>query len=350
MAIAFRDAASNSLQASASVSVTIPATVQPGDLLLLFHVMNSATLAVTNPPSGWNPLETTQFGASAGYTAWSRVAQAGDAGSTVTVGTNGGSNLKNTLLLGAWSGVDTTTPVDAFVHALETTSQTTHAAGTVTTTKDNALIVSAVLAKDSDGTTWTPPAGFTSRGSSFAGGAGQTDGAIADKATTTHGAGLGGGNWTEDTAATNVCIYTVALAPLSATTSVRPASDVTTTGWTSVPAQGSAGDSYASRLADGNDSTYVSSPTDPDAAVLEVKLGVPPGPLTQLTHRGYASGGATSMTITTELVMGTTVIASFQETAIVTSPTTFTYALDAAEQAAQTDLTDLRLRVTATVA
>lgn len=348
MAIAFRAAAGNSTQ-GASCTVTIPATVQPGDAMLLFHVMNSASLAVTTPPTGWDPLEGTQTTASAAYTAWRRVAQAGDAGATVTVGTNGGSALKNTMLVGAWSGVDTTTPVDAFTHALESTSQTAHAAGTVNTTNDNDVIVSVAMGKDTGVTAWTPPGGFTSRVSNFAGGTGQTDGAIADTTTTTHGTGLGGGTWTEDVASTNVCIYTIALAPLSATTSVRPASDVTTTGWTTVPAQ-AATDSYASRLADGNDLTYASSPTNPNAAVLEVKLGVPPGPLTQITHRGYTSGGATSMTIVTGLYMGTTLIASFTETALVTAPTTFTYTLNASQQAAQTDLTDLRLRVTATVA
>lgn len=348
MAIGFRAAAENSAQA-ASVNVVIPASVQQGDCLLLFHVMSSSTLQVTTPPAGWDPLEATQFTASAGYTAWRRIAQAGDAGATVTVGTNGGSGLKNTLAVGAWSGVDTTTSVDAFVHALESTSQTAHAAGMVTTTKDNDLVVSCVMGKESGGTTWTPPSGFTSRVSGFAGGTGQTSAAIADKATTSHGSGLGGGNWTEDVATSNACIYTVALAPLSATTSVRPASDVTTTGWTTVPAQGGS-DSYASRLADGNDSTYASSPTDPAASVLEVKLAVPPGPLTQITHRGYASGGATSMSIKTELYMGATLIASFTENVIVTSPTTFTYSLNASQQAAQTDLTDLRLRITATVA
>lgn len=327
--------------------VTIPASVQVGDVMFLFGGANGATINFTTP-SGWTLLEPAKTTTAAKYACWWRVAQAGDPGSSFQLATDGGAGLKTVAQLAVWSGTDATSPVMAFASVAETTSQTSHAASAVTTTAANAHVISAVMGRDTGGTSWTPPSGFTSRDSGFQGGSAQMSAAVADRAAATTGS-YGSGNWVEDVSSANTCIYTLALAPLTTTTTVKPVSDVTTAGWSTTPAQG-AGDSYASRLADGSDSTYASSPSNPSASVLEVKLAVPPGPLTQITHRGYAAGGGVSQSVKTELFMGSTLIASFgPETAIVTAPTTYTYALSAGQQAAQTSLTDLRVRITATV-
>lgn len=82
MAIAFRASASAPSDGNsvASRSVTIPASVQVGDVLLLAsHSRNTPTA-----PSGWTALVT--FNATyGGHRVWARTAVVGDAGSTVTI-------------------------------------------------------------------------------------------------------------------------------------------------------------------------------------------------------------------------------------------------------------------------
>jgi PKD repeat protein len=97
-AVGFRGASAVNV-VSTQPTVTIPASVQPGDLLIL-NVAGSGTMTQT-PPSGWTQLaRMTPTGVLT--TVWQRAAVAGDAGSKVTVVF--GAQQKAAVSLLAYSG------------------------------------------------------------------------------------------------------------------------------------------------------------------------------------------------------------------------------------------------------
>ena len=107
---------------AASAKITVPATVQAGDVMVLFATSNSNN-AVSSDPAGWTFVgERTSGSPDLRTRLYDKVATAADAGSTVTV-TYAASN-KVDLSCGAYTGVDPTTPVSAFASAGETASRT----------------------------------------------------------------------------------------------------------------------------------------------------------------------------------------------------------------------------------
>jgi len=106
--IAFRDAVSADGGNSSHVNITVPATVQPGDLLL-WYVSNGNT-RTADVPGGWTQLGTRSDSELTTQVFW-RFAGAGTAGTTVSttlrdgVGNAGAAPVVSTLA--AYSGVDT---------------------------------------------------------------------------------------------------------------------------------------------------------------------------------------------------------------------------------------------------
>lgn len=172
-AIGFVDKASGSGN-TANQSLTVPATVQEGDTLVL-TLAAGANITPTGPGAGWTSLGI-QRSAAMTSQVWVRTATATDAGSDVQVGM--GSIMKNSLLLGVYRGVDPTAPVQGSASAADAstsdhvTPQLDVPAGT--------FVLSYWADKGPDTTAWTVPSGTVERVSTYTGGGGRVSSVLAD--------------------------------------------------------------------------------------------------------------------------------------------------------------------------
>lgn len=348
MPIEYRDGVTGS-DVNGALALTIPPSVQAGDLLLItWHV--ASDLTPIDLPSGWAYVPETTPGThtvgSSRTAAIYKVATSGDAGSSVSLAVTAGAPVKQSAALTAWSGCDQTTPIHTVTFAgASGLSGTTHPVPTVTTTIADCVIVASAHFKDSSVTAITAPPGYTSRGSVTMTGGGRSSSAQASKAAATAGS-YGGESWTTDATPSSRGMWTIALAPVATTQTVRPASDVTVTDVTdqagSTTAIYQAIDEVTLNLADY--AKFV------QGGVYETKLAAaaapPSGPVTVDYVLGLADGAGTS-TWTVKLMQGTTEIASWTD--IVTADNTpVSHALTAEQFSAITDWGDLRIRWTLT--
>lgn len=338
--LAFRDMAfADYTTAGAAKNITIPATVVLGDLMLLEFQGGGAT--GPSAPSGWTTVATGTNGCDAAV--FRRLVQSGDASSVVTVPQSTGSRAH--LILTAYANPDSTAPLDTAVVLLETVSGLTHSAGSVTPSKAGWLHRSIFL-KDgaTASTSITPPAGFTTRKfSPSPAGANQNAMCVADSnadVTTSPQTGT----WTVDQATLNAVMISVLIRPLSTVILARPVADITL--GTAVVVGGSSGYSVT---ADDDPATYIE--VGVGTTVIEEKIATLTAAPNTVTVKNYGAGSPASMSVTTRLMQGATIIATFgPETAVPTSEATYTYTVTGPQQAAITDLTDLRLRTTFVVA
>jgi hypothetical protein len=352
VAIAFRGTASGSGVNSASA--TIPASVQPGDALTLIADVNQdATIAA---PSGWQVASPQEQPEAGGVTAavFKRVAQAGDAGSLVTVTNDGPAGTKAQALLIAHSGTDQVDPVHAIDSTLHTATQATHTTPTINTVLADCWVIEVCCAKSTAGTTFTAiPAGSTSRLQLIGTGGGHVDAAIVDRGPVAPGA-YGGGSFTDDASGPSAITYTIALSPKTNTQTLRPQTDITVGSYTAVPTPG-AGVALASRIGEAirDDATFVQSPNGAAGAVYETRVAAGLDPLSSTGHKVTvvlsSAGGATTASCTVSLVQGTTVIADETFTNVPEEETVYEYTLTSGEADAITDYANLRLRFAWTV-
>lgn len=330
---------------TAGLAVTVPASVQPGDALLLaFGIADGAAAIAT--PSGWTASDSRSDSGDK-WALFSKVAASGDGGSTVTVAVTGqaaGAHMGG--LLYAAQGTDTSSPFSVVQGATDATSSASHNAPSATTTVDGCLMVSFMLDRaGSQSTNFTATSGWTVQQQlkpSYT--TSVMEGCVADKAGGTAGP-VTGPTLTATATSTHTALWTVALSPATTVQTARPVSDVTTTGWTAVPTASP----LAANLADQSDTTYALSPTAPAASTLEVKLATLAAAPAVISNKFALSGGATSGTIITSLRQGAgTEIASWTEDSPTSTPTAHVYALTTEQQAAVTDLTDLRIRTVVT--
>jgi PKD repeat protein len=157
--------------------VTVPASVQPGDRLLMLLSVNSTTVTANTPGgvSGWT-LVGRQTAGTMATTLWTKVAEPGDAGVTVVVPLS--ANAKSTLTVAAYSGVDTgddpvvTRASDTVSHAVRFTPNATAAAGT--------WVVSYWADKSATTTAWTPESSVTARSAACGTASGRICSVLAD--------------------------------------------------------------------------------------------------------------------------------------------------------------------------
>jgi hypothetical protein len=160
-----RAAATNSANNTNSLGVTIPSTVQAGELLLLFVAQSSFSTTLFNAITGWLKIgEQRAGGAAQTMAVFMRIAQTGDAGSTVTSTSVNSENY--TAQVRAYYGADQVSPIDTTVgFAQQDPAATTASAPAITTVTSSATIVTAftiptttgVVLTDAD---WTAPANF----------------------------------------------------------------------------------------------------------------------------------------------------------------------------------------------
>lgn len=138
--------------------LTLPASIEAGDSLLLFFSDNSPGASV-DTPAGWAQVGTESTGRM-GTRIWSRTATASDAGSTVTVTT--GQFVRGDLAVSAYDGAATVQPGDTTT-APETESRQEHTTPTASATQAGSWLVSYWADKTGDTTSWTAPASQTVR-------------------------------------------------------------------------------------------------------------------------------------------------------------------------------------------
>jgi hypothetical protein len=366
---AYRDAATVIVSGGVSTGLAakaIPSDVQEGDFLLLCYAALSASVdaggqgVIADPTgvTGWTALGTQQADAQTICKAWWKIAGLSDAGATVTVEYTGDTTKQRaSMAIGAWSATDRAVPVGAqSAWAVSATSASAHVMPTVATTGDGPCrIVSIWMGRESATSAgYTASSGWTVRASVVQASGTGCSIAIVDSGTDqAAGSALGAGTITGDQASAHNFSITLALAESSAVTTARPASDVTDAGWT--PSTTPAG-AMCALLADSDDTTYVTSASAPAAQVWEAKLPEMSGAPQTVTNRIYFAGGAVSGTVVTALIQGTTVIATRTDsysgggTPPPTTPTDLVLTLTSGQQAAVTNLADLRIRCTVTAA
>ena len=203
--IAFRATAGNQVNAT-SGTVTVPASVQAGDRMVLVMTSNSSTVTYGDP-AGWTLVDSaTTTGVSTRV--YSKAATVADAGSAVTV-TAGGVN-KMDLRLAAYANAG---GVAAHAMALDTTAQTSHTTPTVTVTGSGAWVLSYWADKSSSTTAWTAPAGQTVRGTTIGTGTGRVTSLLTDGNGPAPAGTAGGLSASTDVAGTKATMSTIVLAP-----------------------------------------------------------------------------------------------------------------------------------------
>ncbi|WP_426561543.1 PKD domain-containing protein [Angustibacter sp. McL0619] len=208
--VAFRAAATASVN-SASVRVTVPAAVQPGDLLLL--LISTSTQAAASGPSGWTLARQQLDGTDMRAQLYVRVAQAGDSGTAVT--TAFASRTKAIATMLAYSGADGTAPLVIATADQPGAATTTHASPPLTVASAGSWVLSYWSAKDSATTAWTAPAGQTTRASVIGAGSGRVTSIATDTASPVPTGPWPGLSATASAASAKVTSWSIVLTPVS---------------------------------------------------------------------------------------------------------------------------------------
>ena len=337
MAFAFRDSVSATFTSIGSTKqVTLPATIQAGDLLVAQWITGTAP---DSTPSGWTLLQ--QDTNSIIHYVYYRIAQSTDAGALLTIPTS--TTVRSILSVFVYSGVSGASPFQASSVKTETVSQTTHTSNTVTTSSP-AKVIQLLAMKDptTNSVTRTGPAGYTLRQNVTVGPSFAQVSMVADSTSDIATGTVPSVTFTSDQSTINASVVTIALAPQTTTVAVRPSTDVTLPAGATV--QGGA--SQAAVLADDDPNTYVSIPLGSTAVTGETKFPTLPAPLSRIVAKIQCEPATTTLSAVFSLVQGTTVIRSY--TAFTTVNTSgeavFDQAVAAGDQTAQTNLADIRVR------
>lgn len=154
--IGFRSAADSTNLWTSAPAVTVPQTVEPGDVMMLLASANRLGVLAATPSdsSGWTELST--FGDDAETRVWWKVATAADVGSRVTVALS--RSTKVNLSLVAYKNVDTANP---FVHHASLNEETRGGAHTTPalTSAEEGMVVSLWVDKSVSTSDWEEPVG-----------------------------------------------------------------------------------------------------------------------------------------------------------------------------------------------
>lgn len=195
------DAASRN---ASTVSVTVPSTVEEGDVLVLTAAMSSAES--WSAPPGWVERGARSVG-SLDSVVWTKVATAGDAGTSATVAME--ATHKAALTVAAYDGVDPANPVAAIASAVSSNT-TAHTTPTVTAPAGSWL-ASFWTDKGPSTAAWTTPNAVTRRAAAFSDGTGRVSGLVADSGGPVSGT-TGGLTATTDATSSLGISWSVALA------------------------------------------------------------------------------------------------------------------------------------------
>lgn len=159
--------------------VVVPASVQPGDALVLFLTTNSSTGTLTDAVPGWTLIES-QNGNAFRSRAWTKTATAADDGATVTVATS--INVKSVMGVAAYRSTVGIATVTADSSNLVNTSASSHSTPTVAVADPNSWLVNVWTEKSNTDLTYTLPGNVTSRTTAAATGTGKVSAVLGDSA------------------------------------------------------------------------------------------------------------------------------------------------------------------------
>lgn len=314
-----------------SLTGTIPASVQAGDMLAIFAGMNDGGSASVDWGNldGWNKLDGQRSGSNLYAAVYQRVAQSGDAGATFTLTSD--TTGKSMAIVAAWSGRDPVSPVNDFTALPEVVSTASHLTPTVQTDVDGCDIIIAAVHSDSSTESWQTATGYTKRQDSLDNAVvnGHVVGTVQDKGPVNVGT-YGGEALVAAAPAAKAITYTLALAPASSTQVARPVSDVAASGVVGVPTPGAGSGVYAD-VGGADDAHYAEFN---DNGSLQVALAALVDPQSSAGHtikfRAEFGAGAAGGTLTTTLKAATTTIASWTDT-LTGGWQTFTHTLTGAQ-------------------
>ncbi|MEJ7585866.1 MAG: hypothetical protein WKF43_17685, partial [Acidimicrobiales bacterium] len=193
-----------------SHTVTVPASVVPGDGLLLFFGANTtATISDPTGVTGWQTIDTVA-GSSSRTQVWRKVAVAGDSGAAVRV--NVSSISKANLVVVAYRGTATTDPLASFARAAETATTASHTTPVASVTDPGSWAVSYWTHKDSTTTALTAPGGVVVRASGTQTGGGKVTGLVVDSGAAVPVGSAGGLTATASATSSNASMWTIILA------------------------------------------------------------------------------------------------------------------------------------------
>lgn len=322
-------------------------SVQVGDLMLL-SISAGASPTYSALFTGWSEITPAGGPSTWGAKLFYRFAQAGDAGSTVTV-EDAAHTAKMELQLTALSGVDTGTPIAAIAMNQDTTANTSHTGPAVT----NGLAAAATIAQvffSQEGTAGS--AAFTidgTGGNAYTIVNGGRNGSTANAqvaATALSNAPIVPGSvtartWTSDASANKNVMMAVVIAPTSTTTTVFPQTDVSLPSGTVI----TGGATGAAVMGDNDPNTYVDFGVSGVAVHVIERFGSVAlplnGPLQTITA-DVALNGATSVSVTPTLRNGTTPIATYAAH-VFSANGSFTWNVPSGDQTAQVDLTNVQV-------
>ena len=155
-------------------AVTVPGNVSAGDALVL--IATGATGGPLSAPAGWTMLGTSSGNTAITTTAWQKVAEAGDPGSSVPV--TFPAVVHGTVQLLAYAGA--TTPAVASVSKADQASGTSYTTPTSSVPTAGDVVISYWAAKSSAVTGWTTPSGQTVQSVADGSGGGRINSIVTD--------------------------------------------------------------------------------------------------------------------------------------------------------------------------
>ncbi|MFN7151219.1 MAG: PKD domain-containing protein, partial [Microthrixaceae bacterium] len=172
--VAFRAATGTNVNAT-SAPVTVPESVQAGDVMVIVATANNVT-STLNGPTGWTLVNAGSNATTDNQSrVWTRTATAADAGAVATVSSS--SIAKMAVQLSAYSGA---AGITASAVAFDTVTRAERTTPVVPVAVPGSTLVSYWADKSSDTTDWTVPASAQLRHLSVGAGGGRITAAIAD--------------------------------------------------------------------------------------------------------------------------------------------------------------------------
>ena len=219
MAISFNTSTHLNSTQTASNTLTIPAGVLAGDVMILvlngFSSGTSPALSVSSTGTAFTQIGSTQAGGTAsGFTTYGAiyyaVASSTDAGKVLTLSISGGGTSFICAALAAYTGASNASPIDVSGGVASASSPLTVPARTTTVTGDWAVYASAF--GENPGALFTAPGGITQREKTEVNGVGagiwDSNGSVGSSGTS-----IGGINFTSTAGTLWLTGFTIGLAP-----------------------------------------------------------------------------------------------------------------------------------------